>query len=374
MTQEHIYAMALSHIQGVSLSTARVLYNTMGSATAVFDNRLDIKSYIPDASTRLVNAMKDVDTAIRRAEKEMEFIAKKNVRIFAMNDERYPQRLRECEDSPITLFYCGNADLNKSKVISMVGTRKCSEYGKELCSNFVSELKDYYPDALIVSGLAYGIDIHSHRAALANEMETVGVLAHGLDRIYPAVHRQTAVEMVTHGGLLTEYMSETNPDKGNFVSRNRIVAGMCDACIVVESAARGGSLITANIANAYNKDVFAFPGRTYDSSSVGCNKLIMDNKAGMIRNAQDLLDAMGWPNPQEKKKSAVQQELFIDLTDEEQKIVDCLKNADDKTINLIVNETGLSFSRVSVIMFELELKGVIKVLGGARYMLLKRNI
>lgn len=374
MTQEHIYAMALSHIQGVSLSTARVLYNTMGSATAVFDNRLDIKSYIPDASTRLVNAMKDVDTAIRRAEKEMEFIAKKNVRIFAMNDEGYPQRLRECEDSPITLFYCGNADLNKSKVISMVGTRKCSEYGKELCSNFVSELKDYYPDALIVSGLAYGIDIHSHRAALANEMETVGVLAHGLDRIYPAVHRQTAVEMVTHGGLLTEYMSETNPDKGNFVSRNRIVAGMCDACIVVESAARGGSLITANIANAYNKDVFAFPGRTYDSSSVGCNKLIMDNKAGMIRNAQDLLDAMGWPNPQEKKKSAVQQELFIDLTDEEQKIVDCLKNADDKTINLIVNETGLSFSRVSVIMFELELKGVIKVLGGARYMLLKRNI
>lgn len=374
MTQEHIYAMALSHIQGVSLSTARVLYNTMGSATAVFDNRLDIKSYIPDASTRLVNAMKDADTAIRRAEKEMEFIAKKNVRIFAMNDERYPQRLRECEDSPITLFYCGNADLNKSKVISMVGTRKCSEYGKELCSNFVSELKDYYPDALIVSGLAYGIDIHSHRAALANEMETVGVLAHGLDRIYPAVHRQTAVEMVTHGGLLTEYMSETNPDKGNFVSRNRIVAGMCDACIVVESAARGGSLITANIANAYNKDVFAFPGRTYDSSSVGCNKLIMDNKAGMIRNAQDLLDAMGWHNPQEKKKSAVQQELFIDLTDEEQKIVDCLKNADDKTINLIVNETGLSFSRVSVIMFELELKGVIKVLGGARYMLLKRNI
>lgn len=374
MTQEHIYAMALSHIQGVSLSTARVLYNTMGSATAVFDNRLDIKSYIPDASTRLVNAMKDVDTAIRRAEKEMEFIAKKNVRIFAMNDERYPQRLRECEDSPITLFYCGNADLNKSKVISMVGTRKCSEYGKELCSNFVSELKDYYPDALIVSGLAYGIDIHSHRAALANEMETVGVLAHGLDRIYPAVHRQTAVEMVTHGGLLTEYMSETNPDKGNFVSRNRIVAGMCDACIVVESAARGGSLITANIANAYNKDVFAFPGRTYDSSSEGCNKLIMDNKAGMIRNAQDLLDAMGWHNPQEKKKSAVQQELFIDLTDEEQKIVDCLKNADDKTINLIVNETGLSFSRVSVIMFELELKGVIKVLGGARYMLLKRNI
>lgn len=374
MEQEHIYAMALSHIPGISLTTAHILYTTMGSATSVFENRLDIKSYVPDASTRLINALKDVDLAIKRAEKEMEFIAKKNVRVFAMNDNEYPQRMKIYDDAPITLYYCGNGDLNKAKMVSMVGTRKCSEYGKELCYNFVSDLKKYYPDTMIVSGLAYGIDINSHRAALKNDMDTVGVLAHGLDRIYPSVHRQTAVEMVTHGGLLTEYMSETTPEKGNFVARNRIVAGICDACIVVESAARGGSLITANIADAYNKDVFAFPGRTYDLSSAGCNALIKGNKAQMIESAEDFIEYMGWGNPLKQNDAPIQQELFIDLTEEEEKIVENLKGVDEKAIHQIVNETGLSYSRVSVLMFELELKGVIKVLGGARYRLLNRNI
>ena len=368
--QEQIYSMALTKIKGISVSNARVLYNTFGSAAAVFDNRNDIKSHIPDATPRLVEALRNVDEAIKRAEAEIDFIGKKNVRILTMNDDAYPQRLKECDDAPIVLYYCGNADLNKAKVVCMVGTRKCSEYGKDVCRNFISDLKRYYPDIIIVSGLAYGIDINSHRQALANGMDTIGVLAHGLDRIYPYVHRKTAVDMVSHGGLITEYMSDTTPEKGNFVARNRIVAGMSDACIVVESASKGGSLITANLAQAYNRDVFAFPGRIFDEYSAGCNQLIRDNKASLIQSAEDLINAMCWPNPLENKNKPVQKEMFINLSEEEQMVINCLKDVDDKPINMIVNETGLTYSRVSVLMFELELKGVVKVLGGARYHLL----
>lgn len=371
MDQEHLYAMALTRILNISINNAKILYQTMGSATAVFENRKDIQSYIPEATSRLAEALQNVDYALKRAEQEMNFISKKAVKILAMNDDAYPQRLTECDDAPIVLYYCGNADLNKAKVINMVGTRKCTEYGKDICRKFVSELKEYYPDILIISGLAYGIDIHSHRAALNAGMETVGVLAHGLDRIYPSVHRNTAVEMVSNGGLLTEYMSGTTPEKGNFVSRNRIVAGISDACIVVESAAKGGSLITADLSQSYNRDVFAFPGRIYDEYSAGCNRLIRENKAIMIQGAEDLINAMQWPNPLKQGKAPIQKELFIDLTEDEEKIVNCLKNVEDKSINLIVNETGLNYSKVSVLMFELEMKGVIKVLGGARYRLLK---
>jgi len=367
MNQEVINTIAMTQIRGLSLTNTKYLYETFGSATAFFENRNDLKSYVPDASQRLADTVKNVELALKRAENEAEFIEKKSVKVLTMNDETYPQRLKECDDAPIALYFCGNGDLNKVKVISMVGTRKITEYGKELCANFVSDLKRYYPDVLIVSGLAYGVDIHSHRAALANGMETVGVLAHGLDRIYPAVHRQTAVEMVSHGGLLTEYMSGTNPDKGNFVSRNRIVAGMCDACIVVQSAARGGSLITADLAQAYNKDVLTFPGRINDEFSAGCNRLIKENKASLITNAEDFINTVNWQNPLTKSKAPIQQELFVELSNEEQLIVDTLKGADEKSINLIVNQTGLSFSRVSVLMFELETKGLVKVLGGARY-------
>lgn len=345
-----------------------MLYETFGSATAVFENRNDIKSYVPNATPRLIEILKNVDPALKRAEEEMNFISKKQVTVLTMNDDAYPQRLKECDDAPIVLFYCGNGDLNKAKVLSMVGTRKITEYGKELCINFMEDFKRYYPDALIVSGLAYGVDIHSHRAALKCGMDTVGVVAHGLDRIYPALHRQTAIEMVNHGGLLTEYLSGTTPEKGNFVARNRIVAGMCDACLVVQSAKKGGSLITADLASAYSREVVTFPGRVNDEFSAGCNRLIMENKAYLINNAEDLINAMNWPNPLENdRKKPIQKELFLNLTEEEEQIINTLKGFDEKSINLIVSETGLSYSKVSVIMFELELKGLVKVLGGARY-------
>ena len=313
-------------------------------------------------------AFADVDVALKEAEQEMEFVEKKNLKVFTLMDEDYPGRLRECEDAPLVLFYCGSADLNSPHIINMVGTRKCSEYGKEICKNFIADLKRMAPDIVIVSGLAYGIDICAHRAALDNGMATVGVLAHGLDTIYPTMHRQTAGEMVHQGGgLLTEYTTHTEPEKLNFVRRNRIVAGLSDACIVVESAKKGGSLITAELAMDYNREVFAFPGRVYDEHSIGCNNLIKQHQATLLTDAKDFLETMGWMTADVKKPEAIQQELFPDLTDEEKALLNTLKDVDEKHINQIAIDTNIPYSRASMILFDLEMKGLVKALGGARY-------
>ncbi|MCM1313017.1 MAG: DNA-processing protein DprA [Bacteroides sp.] len=370
--KETICTMALARVKSLSLSNAQLLYRSMGTAEAVFEHKDHIRDCVPDATDRLVAALKNTDEAVRRAEAEMEFVQRNNIRCLCMNDSEYPQRLKECGDAPLCLFYCGTADLNAVRTISIVGTRRCTEYGKDLCRNFIADLKRCQSDILVVSGLAYGVDIHAHRAAIENGMDTVGVLAHGLDMIYPSAHRQTAAQMVRQGGLLTEYMSSTVPDKGNFVRRNRIVAGICDATVVVESAAHGGGLITAELAESYHRDVFAFPGRVYDEYSEGCNRLIKDNRAVLIQSAEDFVSAMRWDNPQSAKKEPRQQELFIELTAEEQLIVDALRRVDDKPINQIVVESGIPYSRVSVLMFELEMKGVVIPIGGARYRLLRR--
>ena len=368
--QEIFNAIALTQIANIGIMSAKYLYETLGSATAVMENRNNIRDAVPDATLLLAESLKNVDSALRIAEQEMEFIQKKNIKALCMNDEAYPQRLRNCDDAPIILYYYGNADLNAKHIISMVGTRKCTEYGKELCKSFVADLKKLLPDALIVSGLAYGIDVHSHRAALANDMGTIGVVAHGLEKIYPSVHRETAGKMIAKGGILTEYIHNTKIEKPNFLKRNRIVAGISDCTIVVESAHHGGSLVTANLANAYNRDVFAFPGRTSDVSSAGCNMIIADSKAQLLVSAEELVKAMGWC-----ASKPIQQDLFANsmptLTEDEQKIVDCLKGFDDKSINLVVNETGLGYGMVSATIFELEEKGVVSTLGGARIKLNK---
>lgn len=371
-TQEIVSSIALTKLNGLSLLNARTLLDSLGSASEVFAHRKDIVGVIPDASQRLVAAFDHTDEALRLAEEEMKFVEQKRLRVLTLNDVDYPQRLRECEDAPLVLYYCGSANLNSQRVISIVGTRKCSEYGREVCNNFIADLKRYYPDTLIVSGLAYGIDVCAHRAALDNGMSTIGVLAHGLDTIYPSMHRQIAADMVhRQGGLLTEYGVHTTPEKGNFVRRNRIVAGMCDACIVVESSERGGSLITAELAMEYNRDVFAFPGRVYDEYSRGCNNLIRCQQATLLTCAADLLDAMGWDNPLKKdsKRKVVQQELFPDLTDEERALVNTLKDVDDKHVNQIAIDANIPYSRASMILFDLEMKGIVKALGGARYRL-----
>ena len=267
-------------------------------------------------------------------------------------------------------FHKGNTNLNAFKVINLIGTRNATAYGKELCVNFLKDLKRLCPDVLVVSGLAYGIDIHAHRAALANCMDTVGVLAHGLDRIYPAAHRSTAVEMLGHGGLLTEYMSGTNPDRQNFVCRNRIVAGMSDATIVVESAVKGGSLITADIAGSYHRDCFAFPGRINDEFSQGCNNLIRTNRASLIQSAEDFVKTMCWDTASDSQAVPVQRQLFPDLTEDEQLIVDVLQRNGDLQINSLIVEANIPVNKMSEILFELEMKGVIRTLAGGVYQLL----
>ena len=369
--QEIIYSIALSNLPHIGLVTAKRLYEEVGSATAIFENRKHIVDLIPDATQQLQEALNDCDEAMRLAETECEYIEKKRIKAYTMNSDDYPQRLLECNDAPLVMFFCGRADLNSHHVINIVGTRRCTQYGKDICREFVADLKRECPDILIVSGLAYGIDIHAHRAALQNGMTTIGVLAHGLDRIYPTMHRQTAAKMTENGGLLTEYLSGTTPEKINFVRRNRIVAGISDATIVVESAEHGGSLITAELASTYNRDVFAFPGRISDEFSEGCNKLIARQKATMVLNADEFLKSMNWKrdslfaceneNPQEQ---------FPDLTPNEAAIVDVLRQCDSKQINQIVVETGLNFHTVSSTLYELEYKGVVALLGGARYRLI----
>lgn len=374
-TQEIIATIALTQLKGLSLLNARTLLEAMGSATEVVAHRKDIMRMIPDASPRLTDALSHMDAALAMAEREMEFVEKKQMRVLLLGDDDYPTRLRECEDAPLVLYSCGSANLNATRVISVVGTRKCSAYGREICSTFIADLKRCLPDVLIVSGLAYGIDICAHRAALDNGMSTVGVLAHGLDMIYPSMHRQTAVEMIQQGGgLLTEYPTQTRPEKMNFVRRNRIVAGLCDACIVVESSAKGGSLITAELAMDYQRDVFAFPGRVHDTSSQGCNNLIRRQQATLLTGVPDLLEAMGWPNPlaATTHQQAVQQDLFPDLSDEERLLVNTLKDVEDKHINQISVDANIPYSRVSMILFDLEMKGIVRALGGARYRLMRK--
>ena len=365
MQDEHIYTLALTRIPGLGLLGACNLVRSLGSASAIFQNKKELKDLIPEVSDKLIQAL-DCPEAFRRAEQELKFAEKNQIQCITLNDASYPTRLKECEDAPLALFYRGNASLNARRVISIVGTRHSTHYGEDLCASFIKDLKDLCPDIQIISGLAYGIDIHAHRAALQNSFPTIGVLAHGLDRIYPAAHRKTAIAMMDNGGLLTEFMSETNPDRQNFVKRNRIVAGMSDATIVVESAAKGGALITAELAESYHRDCFAFPGRTTDIYSAGCNELIKKNRASLILSAQDFVEAMGWNSGVTPK--AVQRELFPDLSDEESKVVEALqRNPDGVQINTLVVETNISIQHISALLFDLEMKGIVRALAGGVY-------
>ena len=367
--QEIINMMALTRIHRLSLMNARLLVDSIGNATEVLQNRNHLQDLIPEANEHLSAAFMGVDEALKHAEAEFAFAQQKHIRCLCITDEDYPDLLRQCPDAPLVLYYLGNADLNRLHIINVVGTRRCTEYGKDICRHFIADLQTVCPDVLIVSGLAYGIDVHAHRAALDCGLPTVGVLAHGLDMIYPQLHRKTAINMIKQGGLLTEYMSQTAIDKGNFVRRNRIVAGMTMATIVVESARKGGALITADLAAEYNREVCAFPGRVSDEYSEGCNLLIANQKAHLITNVDDFMAVMGWTNPRtpKKKQDLRQQELFPTLSEEEQKVLSTLDGVDQKPVNQIVIDANIPFSRVSAILFELELKGLVKVLGGARY-------
>ena len=369
MNEEILYLICLTRVLPCQSQVQHTLLDALGSAKAIYDARHDLQDILPEVSDRLVSAVGQMDKHIARAQQEMDFAKKGHIQLISCQDDRYPARLRECHDAPILLYYRGTADLNCRHIISMVGTRKATEYGKTFCQRFLRELSQLCPDVLVVSGLAYGIDINCHRQALANHLPTVGVLAHGLDQIYPRMHRQTAIEMLSQGGLITEYMSQTVPDKLNFVARNRIVAGMADAVVVVESAEKGGSLITAGMGTDYNREVYAVPGRIGDAASVGCNHLIRDSRAALLQTAEEFVESMGWATV-EKEKQPIQRELFHTLSPEETLIYNALKGNDGKQLNLLTVETNLPVSRLSSLLFEMEMSGLVRRLSGGTYRLL----
>ena len=373
MNQEVFYAMALTRLTNFNFQQALELYKAAGSAQNLYEHRNEVGDIVEGCTPRLIDALKDWGDAMKRAEAELKYMEQHRIRAFSLLDDDYPQRLLECADAPLVLYSIGNADLNQSKIISIVGTRQITSYGKDLCRKFIRELHEMCPQVLIVSGLAYGVDICAHREALANGFDTMAVLAHGLDQIYPYHHRDTAAKMVEHGGLLTEFMTQTNADKANFVRRNRIVAGCSDATIVVESAAKGGSLITAEIAQSYDRAVFAFPGNVNQPFSEGCNNLIRDNGAGLISNAEDFVKAMGWQNDVVRRQAlaeGIERQLFPDLSPEEQKIVSLLQQTNDLQLNILSVKTGTPINQITALMFQLEMKGVVKALAGGMYHLL----
>ena len=371
--QEAFYTMALARLSGISQPAALRLYQEMGSGQAVYENREKIADFIEDCSPKLIEVLRDWDEPLRRAAAEMAFVKKHHITPLTINDEAYPARLRECPDAPIIIYYKGNADLNQPHVVSIVGTRHCSTYGQDLVQQFIRRLHELCPKVLVVSGLAYGIDICAHRRALETGFETVGVLAHGLDTIYPHHHRDTAAQMLNHGGLLTEYMSCSVVDKGNFVRRNRIVAGISDATIVVESAKKGGSLITAGIAQDYGRAVFAFPGPVGAAYSEGCNNLIRDNGASLIAGADDLVNAMGWQcdaQLRQAEANGIERHLFPTLTDEEQRIVSTLQQRGDLQMNMLSVATNIPIGQLTALLFQMEMKGIIRPFAGGTYHLL----
>lgn len=371
MTDERFYTLALTAVPGVGPTVARKLIDAMGSAEAVFSHRRELARRVTGIGDKTEAAFLHPDEAFRLAERELAFCEKSRIRCLTLRDEDYPARLRECGDAPTVLFFRGNADLNAPRVVSVVGTRRATAYGEDICTHLMADLRMLCPDVMVVSGLAYGIDIRAHRAALQHGLPTMGVLAHGLDRIYPSVHRQTAIDMLEQGGLVSEFMSGTSPDRMNFVRRNRIIAGISDAVIVVESPIKGGALITADLAGSYHRDCFAFPGRWNDEYSAGCNRLIRTNQAALINSAEELVEEMGWKGTAATPKAA-QGQLFPNLTDEEARIVERLRGAaDGLQVNTLVAETGMTASQMSVLLFGLEMKGVVEARVGGMYRLTK---
>ncbi len=364
------YQMALTQIKGIGNIIAKTLLAHTGSAEAIFKQHKQQLIRIPSIgeyiATQLTTNLSDV---FRRVDREIDFILKNKITPLFFTDETYPFRLKECVDAPMILYSKGNQDYNAGFCIAIVGTRKITEYGKNICHEFVKDLSQLNHHVTIVSGLAYGVDICAHKASLECGLNTVGVLGHGLDRIYPGTHRAVAIKMLNQGALLTEYMSETNPDAPNFVQRNRIVAGMIDALVVIESATKGGALITAEIASSYNRDVFAFPGNIKNEYSGGCNKLIKTNKAALIECAADLEKMMGWER-QSTNKNFIEPLLFPELLDIEKQMIHFMRLSDTVHINQILSKFDMPMSKICPLLIEMEFKGLVKCFPGNLYKVL----
>jgi DNA processing protein len=360
-----LHRLALHLLPGIGPVITRNLISYCGGEEEVFKRKKSALEKIPGIGSDRASLISK-HHSFKRAEEELLFIQKNNITPLFYLDKEYPARLKNCYDSPVMMFYKGSASLNPQRIVSIVGTRNITEYGRDILEKLIEDLFPY--GVTIISGLAYGVDIHAHKVSLKMEMPTIGVTAHGLDRIYPSLHKSIADRMINHGGILTEYASGTIPDRENFPARNRIVAGMSDAVIVIESAERGGALITADLANDYNRDVFAFPGRINDRFSIGCNELIRQNKAMLTMSAKHIAEMMNWDQQNINAKS--QMELFVELNAEEKILVDILKSCGQTPIDVISIESGMPVSKVSTILLKLEFAGILKTMPGKVYSLL----
>ncbi|TNF28416.1 MAG: DNA-protecting protein DprA [Bacteroidetes bacterium] len=363
--EQTLYLIALTKVAGLGDTRIKKLVAYCGGAKAVFEQPKSFLERIPNVGPAIASAVRN-SQVLKDAQQEVDFAEKNNVRVISFLDEDYPSRLKHCDDAPVVLYVKGNGNINCERSVAVVGTRNATRYGKEMTEKLVEELS--VPRVTIVSGLAYGIDIAAHRAALKNSIPTIACLAHGLDRIYPQLHTQVANEMLDNGALITDFPIGTKPDRENFPKRNRIVAGMADATIVVEASAKGGALITAELANGYNRDVFALPGRIGDEFSEGCNRLIMQLKAALITSGNDVLKAMNWDEATKVAKPQPQRKLLINLSAEQEKVVSVLREQ-NHTIDRLTVLSGLPMSKVASVLLELEFEGIVSTLPGKVYQL-----
>jgi DNA processing protein len=363
MQEDLLYQIALIQTAKIGPVTAKKLYQQFGSAKAVFEQ---------DLNNLLISGLINKDSAAELlkkeqfsfAEQEMVFMEKFGIKALCYDSADYPKRLKHFEDAPFLLYYKGECNLNATRIVAIVGTRKPTDYGRQHCESLVEALKDY--NVTIVSGLAFGIDGCAHQKSVELGIPNVGIVAHGLDRIYPHTHTNLAQRMIkTGGGILTEFPSRTEPMAGNFPARNRIIAGMCDALVVVETAMSGGSIISANMANEYQKDVFAIPGRIGDTYSEGSNHLIKTHRASLLSTADDIAYILRW----ERQEKGIQKQLFVELSAEERIVTDILLGKDSTHINFLIQETGLSTSRLATVLLELEMKGILRSLPGKYFRL-----
>lgn len=361
-----LYQIGLTLVPGIGDVLGKKLISYCGNPESIFKEPKKMLQKIPRISDKLIAAIANKEL-LTRAEKEILFLEKYRIKPLYYQDNDYPFRLKNCLDSPIMLYYKGNSEINMHKVIGIVGTRSATDYGKEICHKIISGLVDH--QVMIVSGLAYGIDSCAHRTAIESGLSTIGVLGHGLDRIYPIQNTGLAERMIRQGGLLTDFISETKPDRENFPQRNRIIAGLCDAIVVVEAAKKGGALITAEFANSYNRDVFAVPGKIGDIYSEGCNFLIKINKAALIQSGEDIKYMMGWDTEKPGKTSG-QRRLFIEMTQEEETVVNILNEHGETGIDDLTFKSRLSMSKCSAALLNLEFEGIVKSLPGKIYALI----
>ncbi len=359
---ELLHLLALTKVEGVGDILAKKLINHCGSAENIFKTKASKLTSIDGIGRNLIQKLKD-KSVFEKAASELTYIKNNDIKVCFYQDDNYPERLKHCIDGPILLFYTGTINWNTRKIISIVGTRQITSYGTEFCKKLIEDLAPLNP--IIISGFAYGVDIVAHQSAKDNNLQTIGILAHGLNQIYPKTHKKYISKMEQNGGFMTEFWSTSNPEKENFVKRNRIVAGISEATIVIESAEKGGSLITANMANDYNRDVFAVPGRTCDKLSQGCNNLIKTQRAHLLTSAADVLYILNWEiASQARNDKVIQKQLFVSLDDDEQKIYDYLQQNGKQLLDIIAIECDFPIFRISSILLNMELKGVVRPLPG----------